>query len=666
MSSSRALTDADLDALVGKLDLETKVRLLSGAGAWTLEEVAGDRAAHADRVRRPGRRPRRHRHRARALRGPAVGLGHGGDVGRGAAGAHRPAARRRGRAQGRRRRPRPDDQPAPVAAGRPALRVLLRGPAALGPAGHRLRPRCAGAGHRGVPQALRRQRRRDRPVHRRQPGRRADAARALPGPLRGRGRRRRPVDGHGRLQRGQRHSHDRERPARRAAEGRVGLRRRGRLRLGRHLPRRAGRPRRPRPDDARPRAAVARAAGRGRARGPRQRGGDRREGPPDPAAGRPRRRPGRRRAGGGEAGGGPHRGRRTAGSRGRRRGRGPAPQRRDPAAAGRHPAPGRRDRARRQGRPCAGRRVGQRAAAVRGHPVHRPPRRPWTAGPRSSPPWARRCRTRCAAPAPTSCPEPGRARRSCSAGSTATGATVAEQPAGTATIIRLLDTVPDGAAELEVHTGFVPDEDGDWRHRRDRARPLRAHRGRHDRARGDRGAGGLRHPPDVRVAAAALDDGPAGRRSAGRRPHPVPLARRGLHLPRRAASWARPRGRPTRSSPTPSSWPAPATSRSWSSAPARTSRARASTGRRWRCPGGRTSWSAPWRRPTRARSSSSTPARPWSCRGATRCPPSWCPGSRAWSSATRWPTSCWAHVEPGGRLPTTWPDRHWPTRRCSR
>ena len=43
------------------------------------------------------------------------------------------------------------------------------------------------------------------------------------------------------------------------------------------------------------------------------------------------------------------------------------------------------------------------------------------------------------------------------------GATIAEQPAGTATIIRLLDTVPDGAVELEVHTGFVPDEDGDWR-----------------------------------------------------------------------------------------------------------------------------------------------------------------------------------------------------------
>ena len=88
--------------------------------------------------------------------------------------------------------------------------------------------------HRRLPEALRRQRRRDRPVHRRQPGRRADAARAVPGAVRGRRRRRRPVDGHGRLQRRERRPDDRERPARRAAEGRVGLRRRRRLRLGRH------------------------------------------------------------------------------------------------------------------------------------------------------------------------------------------------------------------------------------------------------------------------------------------------------------------------------------------------------------------------------------------------------------------------------------------------
>jgi len=39
VSSSRALTYADISALVGKLDLETKVRLLSGSGAWTTEAV---------------------------------------------------------------------------------------------------------------------------------------------------------------------------------------------------------------------------------------------------------------------------------------------------------------------------------------------------------------------------------------------------------------------------------------------------------------------------------------------------------------------------------------------------------------------------------------------------------------------------------------------------
>ena len=39
VSSSRGLTDADLDGFLGKLDLETKVRLLSGAGAWTLQAV---------------------------------------------------------------------------------------------------------------------------------------------------------------------------------------------------------------------------------------------------------------------------------------------------------------------------------------------------------------------------------------------------------------------------------------------------------------------------------------------------------------------------------------------------------------------------------------------------------------------------------------------------
>ena len=243
----------------------------------------------------------------------------------------------------------------------------------------------------------------------------------------------------------------------------------------------------------------------------------------------------------------------------------------------------------------------------------------------------------------------------------ADGATVAEQPAGTATIIRLLDDRPRRRRGARGAHRLHPGRGRRLADRRDRARPLRAQRRRHDRARGDRGAGGLRRPPGVRVAAAALDVGArwrAGQRVDVRIRYRWPAER--LHLPRRAGRRRRPPGRPTRSSPTPSSWPAPATSRSSSSAPARTSRARASTGRRWRCRAGRTSWSAPWRPPTRARSSSSTPVRPSSCRGATRCPPSWCPGSRAWSSATRWPTSCWAPSSPAAGCPRPGP-RRWPT-----
>src|SRR4051812_17325735 len=45
----------------------------------------------------------------------------------------------------------------------------------------------------------------------------------------------------------------------------------------------------------------------------------------------------------------------------------------------------------------------------------------------------------------------------------ADGGVVAEQTAGTATIIRLLGDAPDGAVELEIIAGFTPDEDGDWR-----------------------------------------------------------------------------------------------------------------------------------------------------------------------------------------------------------
>ena len=188
--SSSPQPDVDFDALIGKLDLETKIRLLSGAGP----DDGGrsrDRPAVDDRLGRPCRCARGDRHRAGAFVRAAHRFGDGRHLGRGPARADRWTAGRRGRAQGRRRRPRADHQPAPLAGGRPALRVLLRGPVPDRPAGHGLRPRTAGAGGRRLPEALRRQRRRDRPHVGRQPRRRADPARALPRALRGRGRRRR-------------------------------------------------------------------------------------------------------------------------------------------------------------------------------------------------------------------------------------------------------------------------------------------------------------------------------------------------------------------------------------------------------------------------------------------------------------------------------------------
>ncbi len=59
----------------------------------------------------------------------------------------------------------PDDQPAPLPAGRPAVRGLLRGPAAHRPARGGVRPRPAGARRRRLPQAPGRQRVRDRAEH---------------------------------------------------------------------------------------------------------------------------------------------------------------------------------------------------------------------------------------------------------------------------------------------------------------------------------------------------------------------------------------------------------------------------------------------------------------------------------------------------------------------
>ena len=570
------------------------------------------------------------------------------------------AARRRGGAQGRRRRPRPDDQPAPLAAGRPALRVLLRGPAAVRPAGHRLRAGRAGAAA-SAPAPSTTSPTTPRPT----------ASPSTTGSTSGRcasstWRRSRPssptptrgwswppttavngapmtendllaeplkgewgfdgvvVSDWGATYNGE--------PAARAA-------------LDLTMP----------GPDAEWREPLVEAVRDGR----RARGRDRREGPPDPAAGRPRRRPRRRRAGGGEAGRGPDRGRRTAGPRGRGRGRGPAAQRRAPAAAGRHPAPGRRDRPRGQGRPRAGRRVGERAAAVRGH-ARSPGSRAALDGPRRG----RHRRGRDAVG--LAARRPGRrAVRDRTSGSTvvlrwldADGATVAEQPAGTATIIRLLDDVPGGcrgaggrtpaSSRTRTATGGSASSASAAACSRSTATTVLEET----------------EEPEVfdihqvfaLAAAARRRTVPLRRRPAGRRPHAVPLARRRASSSGSASSWAPPiavgrRGARARRR----AGAHAATSRSSSSAPSRTWRARASTGPRSRCPAGRTSWCARWRRPTRARSSSSTPASPvelpWRDE-VSAVLVSWFPGMEFGNALA---DVLLGEVEPGGRLPTTWP-----------
>ena len=78
--------------------------------------------------------------------------------------------------------------------------------------------------------------------------------------------------------------------------------------------------------------------------------------------------------------------------------------------------------------------------------------------------------------------------------------------------------------------------------------------------------------------------------------------------------------------------------------------------RRSRCPAARTSWSRRVARgqPAHRRGRQRGRARA-AARGPTRSPRSCSPGSPARSSATRSPTSSLGAVEPGGRLPTTWP-----------
>ena len=140
----------------------------------------------------------------------------------------------RGARAGRRGRARPGHQHQALAAVRAQLRVLLRGPAARRRARCRARRGHAEPGRRRVAEALRRQQPGDRPDAGQRRGRRAHAARDLPARVRAGGDPGAAVDGDVRLQPGQRRLRvAAPLAAHRGAARRVGLRRPGRLRLGR-------------------------------------------------------------------------------------------------------------------------------------------------------------------------------------------------------------------------------------------------------------------------------------------------------------------------------------------------------------------------------------------------------------------------------------------------
>ncbi len=154
-----------IDALVGRLSTEQKVQLLTGRDFWTtwpIDEIGLGRCSCPTDLRRA----RRGLGRARPVAQPAVRDGAQRIVGP----RDREALRRRGGgggpAQGRRRRARPDHQPAPLAPGRAALRGVQRGPGAHRRPGGVVRRGRAGERRRGDPEALHRERLRDRPLHR--------------------------------------------------------------------------------------------------------------------------------------------------------------------------------------------------------------------------------------------------------------------------------------------------------------------------------------------------------------------------------------------------------------------------------------------------------------------------------------------------------------------
>ena len=215
---------------VAGMTLAEKAALCSGADFWRTRSrrPARDPLHRDDRraPRRPpaagGHGPGRHRRRRPGHVLPH-GLRAGVHLGPGAGRGGRRGDRPRGSRPRRRRRARPGRERQAVAALRPQLRVLQRGPAPHRSDGGGLRPWPAGRRGRGVPEAPGRQQPGVPPDDDRRGRRRAGAARARAGRLRARRARGAAVVGDVRLQPAQRHLRLRQRvAARRRAAGRVG------------------------------------------------------------------------------------------------------------------------------------------------------------------------------------------------------------------------------------------------------------------------------------------------------------------------------------------------------------------------------------------------------------------------------------------------------------
>ena len=285
-----AADPAELRALLARLTLEQKIALLTGIGNFALPGQPRIGCA-AGGLRRPGRRARTARPAGPLLQ-PAGPDRAGRRLG---SGAGRPVAGQLGRearAKGIDMLLGPDPEPGPHPLRRPHFESFGEDP--LLAAGSRgLRARHA-VGRRGRHcQALRGQRLGDRPLDGRRAHRRGRAARGLPRPVRG------PVaEGGARWSwpatTCQRRDHDRaRRTARTGAQARVGLPRRGGLRLERRPLHRGHRRGRPRPGHARPGGHLERRADRRGGPRRRRRGRDRRQGDAAAAGRRPGRRPGR-------------------------------------------------------------------------------------------------------------------------------------------------------------------------------------------------------------------------------------------------------------------------------------------------------------------------------------------------------------------------------------